>query len=183
MIKNFQLYFCPSAFKAEAEAWRTVIHLNLARFVNYLHTLSNTTPSTLGTSTARDYRMLQMRLSPLKQVELILTRALSAETRSPSSPTRSRSDGDDQPGWHSTVSPPPPVPASAPDVSVRSGSGWKTLLRRRRGSQAKYPMMLEELDDARRILDACKEDIVALWKTSSACIVDESGLDVHHHAR
>lgn len=35
-LKNFQLHFTPRKFKADAEAWRTVIHLNLLRSVNYV---------------------------------------------------------------------------------------------------------------------------------------------------
>lgn len=127
--------------------------------------------------------MLQMRLSPLKQVELILTRALAAEVHSPGSPSLTPTaspTSTERPTWRMDV----PSPTGAPEVSIRSGTGWKNLLgRRRRGSQARYPGTVDELDDARRILDACKEDIAALWKCSSGQIVDAAELDVHHHAR
>ena len=172
MIKNFQLSFCPNAFKAEAEAWRAVIHLNLARFVNYLlHVLA-------AASDGKDYRILRMRLSPLKQVELILTRVLSAETSGPGSPTSPTGPLGDGRALRADAAPP-----SSPEVSVRSGSGWKTLMRRRRGSQVRHSAMADELEDARKILDACKDDIAALWKASSTQIVSEAGLDLHHHAR
>lgn len=35
-LKNFQLHFTPRKFEEDAEAWRTVIYLNLIRSVNYL---------------------------------------------------------------------------------------------------------------------------------------------------
>ncbi|KAH9942317.1 G-alpha-domain-containing protein [Epithele typhae] len=191
MIKNFQLYFCPAAFFAEAEAWRTVIHLNLARFVNFLlHILTNPRSSssrrprtsTTTAEVARDVRILQMRLSPLKQVEIILSRALSPDgtgvaTSPVSSPTLSPTDSRVNAPWTGEV--------PATEISIRSGSGWKNMMRRRRGSQTQRPVMiqLDELDDTRKVIDACKEDIAALWKTAGAEIIGEIGIDTHHHAR
>ncbi|OSD04002.1 G-protein alpha subunit [Trametes coccinea BRFM310] len=172
MIKNFQLYFCPSSFQAETEAWRAVIHLNLARFVNYLlYVLSNTNVASGGKKgdPNKDYRMFQMRLSPLKQVELILTRCLSAESSPMASPT------DDGPALRRET---------IPEVSVRGGMGWKAFIRgRRRGSQSRMMANPEEVNDARRILDACKEDIVALWKSPAIHALEKEGVDLHHHAR
>ncbi|KAI0829657.1 G-alpha-domain-containing protein [Trametes gibbosa] len=172
MIKNFQLYFCPSSFHAEAEAWRTVIHLNLARFVNnLLHVLSsaNLAGSNKQDDTSRVYRMFQMRLSPLKQVELILTRCLAID----STPV-STSPSDDNRMVHTVA---------VPEVSVRGGTGWKSFLRRRRPSQSKVSIVLDELEDARRIMDACKDDIVAFWKSPVIPILEREGVDLHHHAR
>lgn len=110
--------------------------------------------------------MLQMRLSPLKQVELILGRALSTESSQPLT--------DDAPSWRTKP---------APEVSIRGGSGWKNLLKRRRGSQARYATTQAELDNARQILDACKDDIVALWESPTLHVLEEQGVDLHHHAR
>ncbi|KAI0371122.1 G-protein alpha subunit [Pilatotrama ljubarskyi] len=170
MIKNFQLYFCPSSFQAETEAWRAVIHLNLARFVNHLlYVLSNTNSSAGKRGDPnRDYRMFQMRLSPLKQVELILTRCLAAESSALSTPT------DDRPVMRTEI---------APEVFVRGGTGWKSFLRRRRGSQSKVLANPDEIDDARRILDACKDDIVAFWASPAIQALEQEGVDLQHHAR
>ncbi|CDO69402.1 hypothetical protein BN946_scf184270.g5 [Trametes cinnabarina] len=152
MIKNFQLYFCPSSFQAETVAWRAVIHLNLARFVNYLlYVLSNTNAGSGGKKgdPNKDYRMFQMRLSPLK--------------------------ADEGPGLRFET---------VPEVSVRGGTGWKAFIRgRRRGSQSRMMTNPEEVNDARRILDACKEDIVALWKSPAILALEKEGVDLHHHAR
>ncbi|KAI0356189.1 G-protein alpha subunit [Trametes cingulata] len=170
MIKNFQLYFCPSSFKAETEAWRAVIHLNLARFVNYLLYVLSNTNSSAGKrgDPKRDYRMFQMRLSPLKQVELILTRCLCAESSPMSTPT------DDKPVMRTEI---------APEVFVRGGTGWKSFMRRRRGSQSKVLANPDEIDDARRILDACKDDIVAFWDSPAIQALEQEGVDLQHHAR
>lgn len=172
MIKNFQLFFCPSQFAAETEAWRTVIHLNLARFVNHVLQMLSTSSSASGKADP-SIRMLQMRLSPLKQVELILSRAINAESPSQlSSPTEESS----RPTWR---------PRPAPEVSIRGGTGWKTLMRRRKGSisAAKLASVPDEVEDARQILDACKEDIVALWQSPVLRTLEEDGMDLHHHAR
>ncbi|KAI0775645.1 G-protein alpha subunit [Trametes elegans] len=172
MIKNFQLYFCPTTFQAETEAWRAVIHLNLVRFVNHgLYVLSNTNSGSGGKSgdPKKDYRMFQMRLSPLKQVEMILTRCLSAESSQPSS------FGEDKPVLRTE---------GLTEVSVRGGTGWKSFIRRRRGSQSKVLVNPDELDDARRILDACKDDIVSFWEnTAIRRALEQEGMDLHHHAR
>lgn len=165
MIKNFQLYFCPTSFHAEAEAWRAVIHLNLVRHVNHILELLSTSNSLQGKLIPdKDYRVLQMRLSPLKQVELILTRALSAET----SGSASSSPTAEKPTWR---------PDRATEVSIRGGSGWKSLMRKRRGSVVRSPTIPDELEDARRILDACKDDIVALWKAQAPGNFDDGSID------
>ncbi len=168
MIKNFQIFFCPSQFAAETDAWRTVIHLNLARFVNYVLQLLSTT----GGKADPNARMLQMRLSPLKQVELILSRAINAESPSQLS---SLTEDSSRPTWR---------PRPAPEVSIRGGTGWKGLMRRRRGSSAvKSPAISDELENARQILDACKDDIVALWQSPTLRALEDEGMDLHHHAR
>ncbi|KAJ8488898.1 hypothetical protein ONZ51_g3234 [Trametes cubensis] len=170
MIKNFQLYFCPSSFHAEREAWRAVIHLNLVRFVNYLlYVLSNTASGSGGKrgDPNRDYRMFQMRLAPLKQVELSLTRCFSSENSPVTSPT------DDKPTLHTSP---------AQEVTVRGGMGWKSFIRRGR-SQSRVQSNSSELESTRRILDACKNDIVALWKSPAIRALEQEGVDLHHHSR
>lgn len=161
LLKNFQLLFAPKAFHAEAEAWRAVIHLNLVRAVNFIlsheHLYSaNTTPrpttassdasrrssSSISTGTSRrqdsaeSLRHLRMRLSPLRQVELILHRRLCVDGASP-----------------------PDAPRS-PDLSVRVRSGWKGLARIGRPTSMTHQ---DELQNARQIIDACRDDICAMW--------------------
>lgn len=169
LLKNFQLHFAPKAFHAEAEAWRAVIHLNLVRAVNYilegLH-IPTQTPSSNSSSSVSyrstsslstvssgsrhgspdSLRALRMRLSPLRQVELILHRRLCVESSSGAPPERSSSTSSSSP--------------RQPDLSVKVRSGWKALARIRRPTSSTSQ---DELQDTRQIIDACGDDIVALW--------------------
>lgn len=160
LLKNFQLHFAPKAFQAEAEAWRAVIHLNLVRVVNFILELLSTPPvsytggvdrsvSSLSNyhgrqPTSDPLRHLRMRLSPLRQVEIILQRRLCSDT-----PT----------GFHSPTADMTPRPA---DVTVRARSGWKSLARLQRPTSSTSSSH-DELHDARQIIEACRDDIVALW--------------------
>ncbi|TFK49487.1 G-alpha-domain-containing protein [Heliocybe sulcata] len=170
MLKNFQLSFTPKAFKAESGAWRAVIHLNLVRSVNFILDLLSANPQfaissspasvivtgfdVLGISQSPDsqpgtltgpiieptdeLRRLKMRLSPLKRVEEMLSKRISADD-----PHVSRK------GLN-----------SASEVSVRSGSGWKALARL---SHRTRPQSPDELEDAGRVIEACRDDITELW--------------------
>jgi hypothetical protein len=57
-------------------------------------------------------------------------------------------------------------PEKASEISVRSGSAWKTLLRFKRHSDSSPTMKnydrAEDLQ-SRRILNACADDVCALW--------------------
>ncbi|KAH9835139.1 G-protein alpha subunit [Rhodofomes roseus] len=161
MLKNFQLHFAPEAFHAESEAWRAVIHLNLIRSVNFILDLLPGGPSstlselrhsrsfsgnTLGDADSL-LRHFRVRLSPLRQVELILVQRLSADD-----PARTAVNVEEATPWYY---------GRASEVSIRGGSGWKALLRRKWNSQ--MGARPDELDKARQILHACREDIAELW--------------------
>jgi hypothetical protein len=168
LLKNFQLHFAPKAFHAEAEAWRAVIHLNLVRAVNYILEILQVSGSTVSTvaSSSLSYRStsslstvssgsrqanadslrgLKIRLSPLRQVELILHRRICVDS-APGSATRN-----DQPDRG---------PSSRAELSVKVRSGWKALARVRRPTSSTHQ---DELQDTRQIIDACRDDIIALW--------------------
>ena len=168
LLKNFQLHFAPTVFFAEAEAWRPVIHLNLVRAVNFILSVLSETSSPSGTpelsstrsiTKLRDYhgrpttsnavadplRSLRMRLSPLNQVELILEKRLCGDVPK----TRRRSS--------SELSRPRPA-----DIAIHARSGWKTMARATRPTSATSSGH-DELHDARRIIEACRDDIMALW--------------------
>ena len=201
MLKNFQLKYTPNALRAEADAWRVVVHLNLVRSVNFiLDILSNPAHAAAGSNStyrpsgssdlsagagsasagfgneaspvagsfaghrssavppaggeSAGVRRYKLALSPLRQVEMILARQLSAhevgQPVSPAAAATATADG-----------------TRAPDVAVRGGRGWMTMLLKRRAQQAdeREARGVEELKDARRILDACKTDIVRLWES------------------
>ena len=171
MVKNFQLKFCPAAFYAEAEAWHTVIHLNLVRYVNFiLEALPKPVGAQGRSPPDKVNRVLQMRLSPLKHVEFILTRAISGQPTGVSSPIGEKL---------------PSFPGRSTEVCIRGGSAWKSLVRGRESLESssefapRSSIVVDELEDARQILDACKDDIVALWK-NHVCIKPCGKYDMDH---
>ncbi|KAI0790349.1 guanine nucleotide binding protein, alpha subunit [Abortiporus biennis] len=182
ILKQFQLFYTPKAFQAEKEAWRAVIHLNLVRSVNFILdvvsgtiTLDGSSPNiqdnvsiysnlhrSWATGGSDSTRAIRMRLSPLRQVEMILARRLSADM--PSSP-------------HTTTNPfvdaGPYYYGKASEVAIRGGTAWKSLVDRRPSKDRQ----LDDLDDARKILHACKDDIVHLWENEEVQnLLHEQGL-------
>ncbi|OBZ78252.1 Guanine nucleotide-binding protein subunit alpha [Grifola frondosa] len=137
MLKNFQLNFTPKALQAENEGWRAVIYLNLIHSVNFIIDL-------LSNPASNDIRRYKLSLSPLRQVEVILVKQLSS-----SDPPHSRADTDNTTDYRRVS-----------EVSIRGGSGWKALLRLHTQPP---PPKASDLENARQILDACKDDIIALW--------------------
>ncbi|KAI0058615.1 P-loop containing nucleoside triphosphate hydrolase protein [Artomyces pyxidatus] len=155
ILRNFQLKFTPASFHAEVEAWRAVIDLNLVRSVTFLLGLLNEgaqvppmpeegqlLPLTVITD---DLRRLRVRLSPLRNIEDSLARFLSPDDPSHAAPT---------PSWLSE---------RAFEVSVRSGSKWKSLFSRKSSSSKVEMQGFEEVKNARRVIEACKEDVMELW--------------------
>ena len=166
-MRNFQLKYAPAAFNAEADAWRTIIDLNLVRSVTFLLSLlgegdggSSSSPRSpndaeVGPTAPSgsklvplqhltdDLRRLRVSLSPLKRIEQSLSRFISPDNPRSASLATER----------------------AFEVSVRSGSRWKTLFRRNGGSSTSGVTShgQEEVQNARSVIEACREDIVALW--------------------
>lgn len=119
-------------------------------------------------------RSMRMRLSPLRQVEVILVKKLSA------------ADSHRAPSLHAPIldEATPWYYGRASEVTVRGGSAWKALLKRRRITRG-HGTMQDDLDKARQILDACKDDIAALWldeqvqaglRREGVYLQDQSGL-------
>ncbi|KAE9387970.1 G-alpha-domain-containing protein [Gymnopus androsaceus JB14] len=133
VLKNFMLKFSPTTFHAEAEIWRPVIHLNLVRSVNFILNLlsprsaSGSTSPTANSPLDDTLRRLCFSLAPLKSVEMSLTKRISGSA----SPVvlDSSTTSADSPYAHYH-------PAKASEISVRSGAGWKGLLKFRRHSNA-----------------------------------------------
>ncbi|CDO73675.1 hypothetical protein BN946_scf185015.g3 [Trametes cinnabarina] len=176
MLKNFQIHFSPNALRSESDAWRAVIHLNLVRSVNFIiDTLTKPSPSSTmhgdGSPTVpafsnrlsatplpnSDLRRYKLTLSPLRQVEVILARYLSAKDAT-------------SPGERS--SPVVQPQSSAAQVMIRGGHTWRALSRRWQdhGEEPhnRYDEnKVEAVEDARHILDACREDVIELWNSLS----------------
>lgn len=165
ILKNFQLVFAPKSFHAEAVAWTAVIHLNLVRSVNFVLDLLEepaprrgssrgssmgyprsppSTPSQEFSKTPNDIRYIKLRLTPLRSVQRILTRRFVSMD-----PTINNSD---KPQYHHD---------RASEVRVRGGSGWKALLNGRKNQPVS-----DDLEDSRRVIEACKDDMIALWENS-----------------
>jgi hypothetical protein len=109
-----------------------------------------------------DLRRLRVSLSPLRSIEECLSRFISPEhyprrvgcAGSSSNKNGSRSGG----------SPTSALPTErAFEVSVRSGSRWKTLFKGSGAMSKARSQEYEEVQNARRVIEACREDIVALW--------------------
>ncbi|KAI0635319.1 G-alpha-domain-containing protein [Trametes polyzona] len=171
MLKNFQIQFAPGALRAESDAWRAVIHLNLVRAVNFVLDVltkptaaaayvpqpgdaSPTVPafSALNrvSATAQpssDLRRFKLALSPLRQVEVILARHLAADEGAGTAGVGER--------------------ARVTEVTIRGGHSWKALVRQQYEPEEQRSRYSEgradEVENARQILGACREDVVALW--------------------
>lgn len=148
MLKNFQMYFAPKAFRAELVLWRAVIHLNLVRSVNFILDLlsSDEADDQARRKSHDELRFWTMHLAPLRQAETILQKCLTGSSLTSSDSTDPLSMSDE---------------IRLPDVSIKCGSAWKELVR----DQLKQApsRRREGLDDAQQILDACRDHIVSLW--------------------
>lgn len=133
-----------------------------------------------GFQLSADSRKLLIRLAPLRQIEETLSKVVSggSETASESNQT-SR-----QRLYNSSRGP--------EEVSVPSGSAWKKAIlgRRSRDASANSSPETAELSQARRVLTACADDIVKLWKdrtvrqaleTAEIALEDQPGLYVFAH--
>jgi guanine nucleotide-binding protein alpha-1 subunit len=210
ILRNFQLKYAPSAFRAEAEAWRAVIDLNLVRSVTFLlNLLEESTPtspsmssSTVDASGSRsgdvdmsptspgtkimplgrltdDLRRLRVSLSPLRNIEDTLARVICPEhyPRRGGRPGSNNNNNNNNNNKGNTASSSTTLPTErAFEVSVRSGSRWKTLFKGSGAVSKARSQGYEEVQNARRVIEACREDIVALWNHPAvrASLADQS---------
>ncbi|KAG1771924.1 guanine nucleotide binding protein, alpha subunit, partial [Suillus placidus] len=154
MLQNFQLAFCPTYFHGEALIWKTIIQLNLIGSVKKLLSIvedeleisgPRSRSPTRSTSLSDHHRRTQMRLLPLLSMETNLTCQLL-------------------PGHYD--------PLRTPEICVRAGSGWKTVLEKVTLEQRVHPtgqhrpMMSDgrSKDDPTLVLAASKNDIISLWE-------------------
>ena len=114
-----------------------------------------------------DLRRLRVSLSPLRNIEECLERFISPDhyPRRVGRVASSSNNNGTRSGGSSTA---PPPTERAFEVSVRSGSRWKTLFKGSGGSNGSAiskarSQEYEEVQNARRVIEACREDIVTLW--------------------
>ncbi|KAH8108054.1 G-alpha-domain-containing protein [Cristinia sonorae] len=141
LLKSFQLLYAPRAFRAEAEAWRAVIYLNLVHSVNIL--LDVVDAANLRTS--KTIRHLQISLSPLRQVRTALTNTLSTENAR----ARLSVEDLDVEVWRAR---------RASGISVHS-SAWRSLAKVSGPGNASQ----DDIENARSVIGACRNDIAAIW--------------------
>ncbi|EIM82077.1 G-alpha-domain-containing protein [Stereum hirsutum FP-91666 SS1] len=165
MLRNFQLQYTPQAFRTEAEAWSAIIHLNLVRSVNFiLSLLLEREHGKSSMALTDELRRLRMRLSPLRSVEEAFLKFVtgSADPHTFDPRVGSTTSWQRKKGYERTF-----------EVSVKSGSRWKSLFRPLSGmSSSGQPVngaggkagVYDELKNARMVLAACREDILALWE-------------------
>jgi guanine nucleotide-binding protein subunit alpha len=114
-----------------------------------------------------DLRRLRVSLSPLRSIEECLARFISPEHYPRGVGSAGGSSSNNNNGSRSGGSPTAAVPTErAFEVRVRSGSRWKTLFKGSGGGGAMSKARTqeyEEVQNARRVIEACREDIVALW--------------------
>ncbi|OAX37975.1 G-alpha-domain-containing protein [Rhizopogon vinicolor AM-OR11-026] len=185
MLRNFQLAFCPTYFHGEALIWKTIIQLNLIGSMKKLLSIveeeleissprSRSPTGSTSTSLSDHHRRARMRLLPLLSMETNLTRQLLPEHYDPS---------------------------RTPEICVRAGSGWKSVLERvtleRRappGGPQRRPMTSDgrSKDDPTLVLAASKDDIISLWEDEAiqgvlrrrgVCLEDTPGFFLNDTAR
>ncbi|KAG6821012.1 hypothetical protein H0H93_007902 [Arthromyces matolae] len=170
-LKNFQLFHSNKAFRAERASWRAVVQLNVVRSVrtilDAMSEAQGTSSQLDGGETATRYPVLsaehlrlKMRLLPLQQVEEALLRKMT--------PAGSAE-------WEAThLSPLTNLPYSnrhAGELALNSMTPWKTafskLLSGTRSSLDSQDIDFDDPNDPGVILNACKDDITALWSDST----------------
>jgi guanine nucleotide-binding protein subunit alpha len=105
-----------------------------------------------------DLRRLRVSLSPLRNIEECLARFISPDHY----PRRVTCVGSSSNSSNGSSTAPPTERAF--EVSVRSGSRWKTLFKGSGSTMSKARLQeFEEVQNARRVIEACRRDIVALW--------------------
>ncbi|KAI0827094.1 guanine nucleotide binding protein, alpha subunit [Trametes gibbosa] len=175
MLKNFQIQFAPSALRAESEAWRVVIQLNLVRTVNFILDVltrpptaapakaptGDTSPTTSAFSNRlsatpqpnSDLRRFKLALSPLRQVEMILAKHLSVDDIAAASAHPNPIEG-------------PSRELRATEVTIRGGRRWTALVRPNQKSEEQRTRYAEgraeDIENARHVLDACRDDVIAM---------------------
>ena len=127
-----------------------------------------------------DLRRLRVSLSPLRSIEECLARFISPEHY----PRHlSRAGSSSNKGSRNGGNPTAALPTErAFEVSVRSGSRWKTLFKGSGGGGGGGAMSkarsqeYEEVQNARHVIEACREDIVTLWNHPAvrASLADQS---------
>ncbi|KAK2467858.1 hypothetical protein APHAL10511_000153 [Amanita phalloides] len=170
-LKNFQLINSPKAFRSERASWRAVVQLNVVRSIRMiLDAIAEAqegqgfTPHSSQTSRvfspspyptlSPEHLKLRMRLLPLQRVEETLLRKLSHAGSTEFEPTR-------LPSEHASSQ-------NRKEFAVHSSSQWKVAFGRllnvaQTSVDDESCVDFNDPKDPGVILNACSEDMKALW--------------------
>lgn len=145
-LKNMQLYSAPQSLQQEAHGWRTIIHLNLLRSMRLvMEILSQENDENASRSTDELHGLL-IKLSPLKQAEEVLRMKISFP----------QEDGGSQ-----------MVLMDSGEFSVRSVSDWMQAFNKMRRIAAYRGEPSFDMEPI-SILEACADDMIALWNNPAS---------------
>ncbi|KAF5385786.1 hypothetical protein D9615_002338 [Tricholomella constricta] len=173
-LKNFQLFHSPKAFRTERASWRAIVQLNVVRSIKLIldaiteaqtsssHSAIIPTSDSVSSppSLTPEHLRLKMRLSPLQQVEELLLRKLTPAGSAEFEATQ--------------LSPLTNLPYSAragnaaTELALNSTTPWKAAFNKLIASTTRTSLESQDIDfddpkDPGLILNACKDDINALW--------------------
>ncbi|CAL1709080.1 unnamed protein product [Somion occarium] len=184
-LKNFQLLNSPKAFKAERASWRAVVLLNVVRSIRTIleamsdfhdaqnsPTLSPSRPTTSPSSSVSssgsflrlspEHLKLKLRLLPLLQVEESLIRKLTPPG-SPEFESTHLSQITNLPSPFASQN------VKGKEIAVNSQFAWKGVFSKvvsstRDSFDSAELVDWEDPNDPGRIIHACSEDMIKLWK-------------------
>ncbi|KAF9528505.1 guanine nucleotide binding protein, alpha subunit [Crepidotus variabilis] len=171
-IKNFQMTYARKAWIEERSSWKAVILLNLVRSVNIVADIlaeeldddaeviqeissRSTTPSVSPKLTEK-HRSTILRLGPLRQIEKDLKLHLGAGSTEVNDSPIQRSPNGSVTDVQVDIS-----RSFGQEFSVRSSSGWKSVL-----DKVRHPLPGKESNPpsvAFQVVTSCREEIKWLW--------------------
>ncbi|PPQ98401.1 hypothetical protein CVT24_004080 [Panaeolus cyanescens] len=175
-IKNFQITYAQKAWAEERQSWKAVILFNLVHTVNLIvdvvqdavdrsgRTSEHTSVDVAGRPTQHHHKVL-LRLAPLRRIEDDLKTHLGAGTSEVEILSKNlESNG---PSHEVELN-----RAIVQEFTVRSSSGWKSILAQVRKSQSGRESQIHQaLSD---VVVSCKDDIRWLWNDSVTQLILQS---------
>ncbi|KIK81720.1 hypothetical protein PAXRUDRAFT_15081 [Paxillus rubicundulus Ve08.2h10] len=153
-LKNFRMRFARDKWAQERASWRTVIQLNLVRYVN---TIFEALQQEINDENEEDpilladkHHLLKARLRPLRGVEQDLKRLLGAKPDEVDTPPRTSPRGS---------------PRASSEFFVRSWN-WRDFLQASRNGDSSRLSPRHDVSShhVTEVIAGCKDDIKALWE-------------------
>ncbi|KAI9463919.1 guanine nucleotide binding protein, alpha subunit [Russula earlei] len=161
-LKNFQLQYARETWIEERSSWRAIIQLNLIRTIVTVldlvgEALASSSYDTTSLPLTEKHRLLHLRLTPLRGVQLDLQRRLGAAS----------TEETFNPGYGGAL-------PRLSEFAVRSRDGWRSPLKRFR-TRPQDAQETARAADARvrkaaevtEVVVGCADDMKALWEDSA----------------